>query len=69
MNIALAAGGIVLMGIGGYTLGAQLIVTMNASVNTSPEVAMFTFGGLLVDGVGFASFMRGFNNHPLSLVD
>jgi hypothetical protein len=69
MNIALAAGGIALMGLGGYTLGAQLIATMNASFSASPQVAMFTVAGLLADGVGFAWFMRGFQAYPLSLAD
>lgn len=69
MNIALAAGGVVLMGLGGYTLGAQLIATMNGSFSASPQVAMLTVAGLLVDGLGFASFMRGFQGYPLALID
>lgn len=69
MNIALAAGGVVLMGVGGYTLEAQLIATMNTSFSASPQVAMFTVAGLLADGVAFASLLWGFQGYPLSMAD
>ncbi|MCF4130059.1 hypothetical protein [Methylobacterium sp. SyP6R] len=65
MNTAFAASGIVLMGLGGFTMGAQLIASMSTSVLTSPEVAMLAVAGLLVDGVGFVTFMKGFKNYSL----
>ena len=65
MNTAFAVGGIVLMGLGGFTMGAQLIASMSTSLLTSTEVTMLAVTGLLVDGVGFVSFMKGFKNYSL----